>query len=59
VVGHWQDEDVSRRSMTGPGPLARPPIPQAQDARFGGMNMREVAVTGGDRLEAQIKFVCR
>jgi L-arabinose isomerase len=25
-------------------------------ARFGGMNMREVAVTGGDRVEAQIKL---
>ena len=25
-------------------------------ARFGGMNMREVAVTGGDRVEAQIQL---
>ncbi|MET0795525.1 MAG: L-arabinose isomerase, partial [Polyangiaceae bacterium] len=25
-------------------------------ARFGGMNLREVAVTGGDRVEAQIKL---
>ena len=58
VVGHWQDEEVlgpARRLGCAP----RKPSPNPRRlkvARFGGMNMREVAVTGGDRVEAQIKF---
>ncbi len=38
------------------GALAVAESRQLKIARFGGMNMREVAVTGGDRVEAQIKF---
>jgi len=55
VVGHWQDEDVLAtldgwsRSACGAAESRRLKI-----ARFGGTNMREVAVTGGDRVEAQI-----
>ena len=57
VVGHWQDEDVVAK-LTG---WARAAIAMAESrrlkiARFGGMNMREVAVTGGDRVEAQIQL---
>ncbi len=57
VVGHWQDEDVAdelagwARSALGLAESRRLKI-----ARFGGMNMREVAVTGGDRVEAQIQL---
>jgi len=57
VVGHWQDPEVLDR-LDG---WARAACGMAESrrlkvARFGGMNMREVAVTGGDRVEAQIKF---
>jgi L-arabinose isomerase len=57
VVGHWQDEDVIEE-LAG---WARSALAMAESrrlkiARFGGMNMREVAVTGGDRVEAQIKL---
>jgi L-arabinose isomerase len=57
VVGHWQDADVVAE-LAG---FARSALALAESrslkiARFGGMNMREVAVTGGDRVEAQIKL---
>jgi len=57
VVGHWQDPDVSAE-LAG---WARSALAMAESrrlkiARFGGMNMREVAVTGGDRIEAQIQL---
>jgi L-arabinose isomerase len=57
VVGHWQDPDVVEE-LAG---WARVALAMAESrrlkiARFGGMNMREVAVTGGDRVEAQIKL---
>jgi L-arabinose isomerase len=57
VVGHWQDEDV----LATLDAWARAACALAESralkvARFGGMNMREVAVTGGDRVEAQIKL---
>ena len=57
VVGHWQDPDVAEE-LSG---WARAALAMAESrtlkiARFGGMNMREVAVTGGDRVEAQIKL---
>jgi L-arabinose isomerase len=57
IVGHWQDPDVLAaldgwaRSALG--------LAESRDlriARIGGMNMRDVAVTGGDRVEAQIKL---
>lgn len=57
VVGHWQDPSVldelagwSRAAMG----LAE--SRGLKIARFGGMNMREVAVTGGDRVQAQIQL---
>jgi L-arabinose isomerase len=57
VVGHWQDEEV----LATLDDWARSACALAESrrlkiARFGGMNMREVAVTGGDRVEAQIKL---
>jgi L-arabinose isomerase len=57
VVGHWQDVDVVEE-LAG---WARVALAMAESrklkiARFGGMNMREVAVTGGDRVEAQIQL---
>ncbi|MFY0577148.1 L-arabinose isomerase [Cystobacter fuscus] len=57
IVGYWKDEDVLAkldgwaRSACGLAESRRMKI-----VRFGGMNMREVAVTGGDRLEAQIQL---
>jgi len=57
IVGHWQDPEVLAaldgwaRSSLG--------LAESRDlkiARIGGMNMRDVAVTGGDRVEAQIKL---
>ena len=57
VVGHWQDADVIAEL----GSWCRVARAAAESrslkiVRFGGMNMREVAVTGGDRLEAQIQL---
>ncbi|GET22734.1 L-arabinose isomerase [Prolixibacter denitrificans] len=56
VVGHWQDEEVQAKV----GAWCRTAIGWADSqglkvARFGD-NMREVAVTEGDKVEAQIKF---
>lgn len=56
VVGHWQDEDV----QTDIGIWARAACAWAdwqgaQIARFGD-NMRDVAVTEGDKVEAQIRL---
>ncbi len=57
VVGHWQDPDVAdelehwSRVASAASASRRLKI-----VRFGGMNMREVAVTGGDRVEAEIRF---
>jgi L-arabinose isomerase len=57
VVGHWQDEDVlAKLGAWERAARALADSRQLKIARFGGMNMREVAVTGGDRVEAQIKF---
>ena len=57
VVGHWQDPEVVEE-LAG---WARAALAVAESrtlkiARFGGMNMREVSVTGGDRVEAQIQL---
>jgi L-arabinose isomerase len=57
VVGYWQDPEVAEE-LAG---WARAALAVAESrrlkiARFGGMNMREVAVTGGDRVEAQIQL---
>ena len=56
VVGHWQNEDVQKQVAD----WCRTAIGWADSqglkvARFGD-NMREVAVTEGDKVEAQIKF---
>ncbi len=56
VVGHWQDAQVRRRI----GGWVRTAAAYAESrqlkvARFGD-NMRQVAVTEGDKVEAQIKF---
>ncbi|MGC4001148.1 MAG: L-arabinose isomerase [Anaeromyxobacter sp.] len=57
IVGHWEDPEVLA-TLDG---WARAAVAWAESrdlkiARFGGMNMRDVAVTGGDRVEAQIKL---
>lgn len=56
VVGHWQDEDVQARL----GAWARAACAwhDAQGARFArfGDNMREVAVTEGDKVNAQMRL---
>ena len=57
VVGHWQDPDVHGGARRlGARRARRGRVAQLKIARFGGMNMREVAVTGGDRVEAQIQL---
>ena len=56
VVGHWQDEDVQR--SLGVWTRAACAWHDAQNmriARFGD-NMREVAVTEGDKVEAQLRL---
>ena len=56
VVGHWQDEEVLASSAPGCGPPAPGTTCRARKvARFGD-NMREVAVTEGDKVEAQIRL---
>ena len=57
IVGHWQDPEVLGKLDV--WARAACAISDARDlkiVRFGGMNMRDVAVTGGDRVEAQIKL---
>jgi L-arabinose isomerase len=57
VVGHWQDpETVDELAGWGRAALGLAESRNLKIARFGGMNMREVAVTGGDRVEAQIQL---
>jgi len=57
VVGHFQDPDVVQE-LAGwvRSALAMDESRRLKIARFGGMNMRDVAVTGGDRVEAEIKL---
>jgi len=56
VVGHWQDPDVQAR--IGAWSRVATAWLDAQSAKFArfGDNMREVAVTEGDKVEAQLKF---
>src|SRR4051812_30129986 len=57
VVGHWQDPDVVEElAGWGRSALAMAESRRLKIARIGGMNMREVAVTGGDRVEGQIRL---
>ncbi|GAB3325677.1 L-arabinose isomerase [Larkinella ripae] len=56
VVGHWKDPEVHERlSVWTRVAAAWHDLQGARFARFGD-NMREVAVTEGDKVEAQIKF---
>ncbi|WEK55557.1 MAG: L-arabinose isomerase [Candidatus Cohnella colombiensis] len=56
VVGYWQDQQVrSRISAWERTSVAYAESRQLKVARFGD-NMRQVAVTEGDKVEAQIKF---
>jgi L-arabinose isomerase len=56
VVGHWQEEDVQAR--LGAWARAASAWADAQGARFArfGDNMREVAVTEGDKVNAQMRL---
>jgi L-arabinose isomerase len=57
VVGHWKDEEaLARLAAWARAACAIVDGRRLKIARFGGMNMREVAVTGGDRVEAQVKL---
>ncbi|MDR3709189.1 MAG: L-arabinose isomerase [Capsulimonadaceae bacterium] len=56
VVGHWQSPDVIADIASWAGvALGHAESRRLKIARFGD-NMREVAVTEGDKVEAQIKF---
>ena len=56
VVGHWQDPDVREElAVWTRAALGWHESQNLKVARFGD-NMREVAVTEGDKVEAQIKF---
>ncbi|MBN1836449.1 MAG: L-arabinose isomerase, partial [Spirochaetales bacterium] len=56
VVGHWQDPEVQERlAVWARAAAAWHDAQGAKFARFGD-NMREVAVTEGDKVEAQIRF---
>ncbi|MDH7605828.1 MAG: L-arabinose isomerase, partial [Melioribacter sp.] len=56
IVGHWQNESVQKKlSIWMRAAAAWQDAQGAKIARFGD-NMREVAVTEGDKVEAQIRF---
>jgi L-arabinose isomerase len=56
VVGHWQDDEVQRElGVWARAASAWADWQGAKIARFGD-NMRDVAVTEGDKVEAQIKL---
>ncbi len=56
IVGHWQDKNVHKKlGVWIRAALAWQDAQGAKIARFGD-NMREVAVTEGDKVEAQIRF---
>ncbi len=56
IVGFWQDEDVlDKLGIWARAACAWHDLQGAKIARFGD-NMREVAVTEGDKVEAQIRF---
>jgi len=56
VAGHWQDKDTQKR--LGAWSRAAAAVTEGRSARFVrfGDNMREVAVTDGDKVAAQIKL---
>lgn len=56
VVGHWEDDDVHEQlDVWSRAAAARDDLQGAKIARFGD-NMRNVAVTEGDKVEAQMTF---
>ncbi|MHB8578861.1 MAG: L-arabinose isomerase [Ignavibacteriaceae bacterium] len=56
IVGHWKEEKVHEKlAIWMRAALARLDAQNGKIARFGD-NMREVAVTDGDKVEAQIKL---
>lgn len=56
VVGHWQDPEVHDRiNVWARVAVAKATLQGMKIARFGD-NMREVAVTDGDKVAAQMKF---
>ena len=56
VVGHWQERDVHERLAAWMrAAVARHDLANLKVARLGD-NMRQVAVTEGDKVEAQIQF---
>ncbi|WEL16640.1 L-arabinose isomerase [Halorhabdus sp. SVX81] len=56
VVGHWEDDDVREQLGTwARAAAARHELQGAKIARFGD-NMRDVAVTEGDKVSAQMAF---
>ena len=56
IVGHWQDKNVHEKlNVWSRAACAKLDLRGAKFARFGD-NMREVAVTEGDKVEAQTKF---
>ena len=56
VVGHWQDEDVEQEvAVWSRAAAARHDAASARFARIGD-NMRDVAVTEGDKVSAQLCF---
>lgn len=56
IVGHWQDKSVHEKiKIWMRAACAKLDMQGAKFARFGD-NMREVAVTDGDKVEAQMKF---
>jgi L-arabinose isomerase len=56
IVGHWQDKNVHEKlAIWARAACAKLDMQGAKFARFGD-NMREVAVTEGDKVEAQMKF---
>lgn len=56
VVGHWQDEKViDKIAVWSRAAAARADLDGARIARFGD-NMRDVAVTEGDKVEAEIEL---
>ena len=56
IVGHWQEEEVlDELGVWSRAALAWHDSQEAEIARFGD-NMRRVAVTEGDKVEAQIKL---
>ena len=56
VVGHWQNKDVEQKiNLWCRAAAGWNDMQQAKFVRFGD-NMRQVAVTEGDKVEAQIKF---